>query len=124
MGKKKQKLLFSIITVSFNQPKLINNLKSLKNQTYKNFEHIIIDGGSTDKTIDIIKKNSKYISFWQSKKDKGIYDAMNIGIKKKGFTQKEIERINGPVGLNIFPKKPSEIAISIIAQIIQLKNNL
>ena len=45
-------------------------------------------------------------------------------LKKRGFTQKEIERINGPVGLNILAKKPSEIAISIIAQIIQLKNNL
>ena len=82
MGKKNQKILFSIITVSLNQPKIINNFKSLKNQTYKNFEHIVIDGGSTDNTIDIIKKNSKHITFWQSKKDKGIYDAMNIGIKK------------------------------------------
>ena len=45
-------------------------------------------------------------------------------LKKRGFTQKDIERIKGPVGLNIFAKKPSEIAISIIAQIIQLKNNL
>ncbi len=45
-------------------------------------------------------------------------------LKKKGFTKKEIERINGPVGLDIFAKRPSEIAISIIAQIIQLKNNL
>ena len=81
MGKKK-KLLISIITVSLNQPKIANNFKSLSNQTYKNFEHIVIDGGSTDKTINIIKKHSKNISFWQSKKDRGIYDAMNIGIKK------------------------------------------
>ena len=80
--KKKKKLLFSIITVSLNQPKIANSFKSLKKQTYKNFEHIVIDGGSTDKTLNIIKKNSRNISFWQSKKDKGIYDAMNIGIKK------------------------------------------
>ena len=80
--KKKQKILFSIITVSLNQPKIIDNFKSLRNQTYKNFEHIVIDGGSNDKTINIIKKNSKNISFWQSKKDRGIYDAMNIGIRK------------------------------------------
>ena len=82
MKKRKQKLLFSIITVSLNQPKIIHNFKSLRKQTYKNFEHIVIDGGSTDKTINIIKKNSKNISFWQSKKDRGIYDAMNIGIRK------------------------------------------
>ena len=82
MKKKKQKILFSIITVSLNQPKIIDNFKSLRNQTYKNFEHIVIDGGSNDKTVSIIKKNSKNISFWQSKKDGGIYDAMNIGIRK------------------------------------------
>ena len=82
MKKKSKKVLFSIITVSLNQPKIINNFNSLKNQTYKNFEHIVIDGGSSDETLDIIKKNSKNISFWQSKKDKGIYDAINIGIKK------------------------------------------
>ena len=58
---KKQKLLFSIITVSLNQPKIIHNFKSLRKQTYKNFEHIVIDGGSTDKTINIIKKFKKYI---------------------------------------------------------------
>ena len=82
MKKKNKKILFSIITVSLNQPKIINNFNSLKNQTYRNFEHIVIDGGSTDKTTEIIKKNSKNISYWQSKKDKGIYDAINIGIKK------------------------------------------
>ena len=82
MKKKSKKILFSIITVSLNQPKIINNFESLNQQTYKNFEHIVIDGGSADRTIDIIKKNSKNLSYWQSKKDKGIYDAINIGIKK------------------------------------------
>lgn len=79
---KKNKISFSIITVSLNQKKIINNLKSVKSQTYKNFEHIVIDGGSTDKTIKIIKKNSKNLAFWSSRKDKGLYDAMNQGIKK------------------------------------------
>ena len=82
MKKKYKRLMFSIITVSLNQPKIVNNFKSLRSQTYKNFEHIVIDGGSNDETLDIIKKNSKNISFWQSKKDKGIYDAINIGINK------------------------------------------
>jgi len=78
----KKKISFSIITVSLNQKKIKNNIYSLSKQTYKNFEHIIIDGGSTDGTREIIKKNSNKISYWESKKDKGIYDAMNKGIKK------------------------------------------
>ena len=65
-----------------NQKKIKKNIYSLSKQTYKNFEHIIIDGGSTDETLEIIKKNSNKISYWESKKDKGIYDAMNKGIKK------------------------------------------
>ena len=63
MKKKYKRLMFSIITVSLNQPKIVNNFKSLRSQTYKNFEHIVIDGGSNDETLDIIKKNSKNISF-------------------------------------------------------------
>ena len=43
--KRNKKLFFSIITVSLHQPKIIDNFKSLRNQTYKNFEHIVIDGG-------------------------------------------------------------------------------
>ncbi len=81
-GSNNKKILFSIITVCLNQKKILNNIKSLQKQTYKNFEHIIIDGGSKDETLDIIKKNSKSIDFWISQKDKGIYDAMNKGIKK------------------------------------------
>ena len=68
MKKRKQKLLFSIITVSLNQPKIIHNFKSLRKQTYKNFEHIVIDGGSTDKTINIIKKIQKIYLFGNQKK--------------------------------------------------------
>ena len=65
-----------------NEKKIKKNIYSLSKQTFKNFEHIIIDGGSTDGTLEIIKKNSNKISYWESKKDKGIYDAMNKGIKK------------------------------------------
>ena len=54
----------------------------MQGQTYRNFEHLIIDGGSTDKTIEIIKKNKKNIEYFESRKDKGIYDAMNKGIRK------------------------------------------
>ena len=57
------------------------DLEALNNGVKNNPDIISIDGGSTDNTIDIIKKNSKHITFWQSKKDKGIYDAWNKGIK-------------------------------------------
>jgi len=78
----KKKVLFSIITVCLNQKKIKDNINSLRKQTCRNFEHIVIDGGSTDGTLDIIKKNSKLIDYWVSNKDRGIYDAMNKGIKK------------------------------------------
>ncbi len=75
----------SIITVCYNSEKTIEDtIKSVLKQTYKNYEYLIIDGKSKDKTLDIIKKYEdkfegklKYIS----EKDKGIYDAMNKGIK-------------------------------------------
>ena len=55
-----KKLKISVITVTKNSEKFLNeNFKSLENQTYKNFEHIIIDGNSKDKTLKIIKENSK-----------------------------------------------------------------
>ena len=73
--------LVSIITVTLNSEKYLEDtIKSVINQTYPNIEYIIIDGGSTDKTIDIIKKHEKYISKWISEPDEGIYEAMNKGI--------------------------------------------
>ena len=75
------KPLISIITVSYNAASSIEQtILSVINQTYSNIEYIIIDGGSTDGTIDIIKKYDKKIDFWISEKDKGVYDAMNKGI--------------------------------------------
>ena len=59
----------------------MENINSLKNQSYKNFEHIIIDGKSTDKTLEIIKKHEDKIDYWVSESDNGLYDAMNKGIK-------------------------------------------
>ena len=72
----------SVITVTKNSEKFLEeNISSLKNQTYKNFEHIIIDGKSTDGTVDIIKKHKDKIDYWVSEPDKGLYYAMNKGIK-------------------------------------------
>ena len=71
----------SIITVAYNAVDTIEEtILSVINQTYSNIEYIIIDGGSIDGTIDIIKKYSDNISYWISEPDKGIYDAMNKGI--------------------------------------------
>ena len=78
----KNNFKISIITVTKNSEKFLEeNIKSLSNQTHKNFEHIVIDGSSTDNTIEIIKKNSDKIHKWISEPDDGLYYAMNKGIK-------------------------------------------
>ena len=73
----------SIITVTKNSEKYLEkNILSVNNQNYKNYEHIIIDGKSTDRTLQIIKKHRNKIKYFISEIDKGLYDAMNKGIKK------------------------------------------
>ena len=73
----------SIITVVYNGvTHLEQTIQSVLKQTYKNIEYIIIDGGSTDGTVELIKKYDENIDFWISEKDSGIYDAMNKGIAK------------------------------------------
>ncbi len=74
---------FSIITVVYNGEKYLQNtIDSIKNQKGVSIEYIVIDGGSTDCSLDIIKKNELAIDYWISEPDKGIYDAMNKGIKQ------------------------------------------
>jgi len=73
---------FSIITVCKNSEKTIENtILSVINQSYKNFEYIIIDGVSTDKTLDIIEKYRDKLAAVISEPDDGLYDAMNKGIQ-------------------------------------------
>lgn len=73
----------TIITVVYNNVYTIEKtIQSVINQSYKNIEYIIIDGGSTDGTLDIIQKYENYISYWKSEPDNGIYDAMNKGLKQ------------------------------------------
>jgi glycosyltransferase len=75
----------SIITAVLNsRSTILRAINSVKKQNYnKNkIEHIIIDGGSNDGTVEIIKKHHKKLKYWHSKKDNGIYDAINIGLKK------------------------------------------
>ena len=72
----------SIITVSFNSEATIKDtINSIRNQNYKDIEYIIIDGGSKDKTVEIVNQNLDVITKWISENDKGIYDAMNKGIE-------------------------------------------
>lgn len=71
----------TIVTVVYNRKDTIEQtIWSVISQTYKNIEFIIIDGGSNDGTVDIIKKYSDKIDYWISEKDTGIYNAMNKGI--------------------------------------------
>lgn len=72
----------SVITVVFNNERTIKStIDSVIGQSYPEVEYIVIDGGSTDKTIDIIRSYGKKVSKLISEKDEGIYDAMNKGIK-------------------------------------------
>ena len=68
--------LISIVTVSYNAVLTIEQtILSVINQTYPNVEYIIIVGGSTDGTVDIIKKYANKIAYWVSEPDKGIYSS-------------------------------------------------
>lgn len=72
----------SIITVVWNNKETIQNaIDSILNQTYKNIEYIIIDGASTDGTIEIVKSYGDKITKFVSEPDKGLYDAMNKGVR-------------------------------------------
>ena len=73
--------LITVITVVFNaKEQLEKTIESVIGQDYGNIEYIIIDGGSTDGTLDIIKKYDHVIDYWVSEKDEGIYDAMNKAV--------------------------------------------
>lgn len=73
--------LISIITINYNNKNgLEETIKSVISQTYSKLEYIIIDGGSSDESVDIIKKYANKINYWVSEPDKGIYNAMNKGV--------------------------------------------
>ncbi len=81
--KTKKFLKISIITPSYNQGRFLEKtIKSVINQRYPNLEYIIIDGGSTDNSLKIIKKYEKYLKYWVSEKDRGQTHAINKGLRK------------------------------------------
>jgi glycosyltransferase involved in cell wall biosynthesis len=72
----------SIITVTYNSAKYVEDcINSIIRQNYKDIEYIVVDGGSTDGTVDILKRFSPYITKWISEEDKGMYDALNKGMQ-------------------------------------------
>ncbi len=74
---------YSIITINYNnRDGLEMTINSVLGQTYKDFEYIIIDGGSTDGSVEVIKRFATHIDYWVSEPDNGIYNAMNKGIGK------------------------------------------
>jgi glycosyltransferase involved in cell wall biosynthesis len=78
---KSNSIKLSIITVNLNNAKgLENTIKSVINQTSSNYEFIVIDGGSTDESTEIIEKYSDKINYWVSESDSGLYNSMNKGI--------------------------------------------
>lgn len=83
MSKENRKPILSIVTVVYNGDKYLEQtIESVLSQNcFDDIEYIIIDGGSTDRTIEIIKKYESKLSYWRSEPDKGIYDAMNKGVK-------------------------------------------
>lgn len=74
---------FSIITINYNNKEgLRKTIESVIHQTFNDYEYIVIDGGSTDGSVDVLKEYSQQINYWVSEKDSGIYNAMNKGISK------------------------------------------
>lgn len=72
----------SVITINYNnRDGLLRTIKSVAGQTCRDFEYIVIDGGSTDGSVDVIKEYADYIDYWVSEPDKGIYNAMNKGVR-------------------------------------------
>ena len=72
----------SIITVTMNSERYLSDcINSVCRQNYKDIEHIIIDGKSTDGTLNIIRQNLNHISYWVSETDRGMYDAINKGLE-------------------------------------------
>lgn len=86
MNSNPQRALFTIVTVSYNCCSLIEKtIKSVLQQDYHDTEYIIIDGESTDGTVEIIKKYAQHLAFWCSEPDGGIYQGMTCKRRMDSF---------------------------------------
>jgi|SRR5690606_4578180 glycosyltransferase involved in cell wall biosynthesis len=75
-------MLFSIITINYNNAEgLEGTIQSVVSQQFIDYEYIVVDGNSTDDSLDLLKKYSSYITFYISEPDKGVYDALNKGVQ-------------------------------------------
>lgn len=121
----------SIITPSFNQGKYIDKtIRSVLEQDYSNFEYIIMDGGSTDGTIDVVKKYEQQLTFWKSEKDRGQVNAINKGIIQStgeiiGWINSDDYYEEGALSLiaNYFELHPEVDIVYGNSDIIDAKNN-
>jgi len=112
-----EKPLISIITVVYNGEQFLEEtILSVINQSYDNVEYIIIDGGSTDGTVDIIKKYEDRIDYWVSERDSGISDAFNKGIRSS--TGSFIELLNN--GDKFLDENSLEYMVMNISSIIDI----
>jgi glycosyltransferase len=74
-------LMISVVTATFNSSGTVGQtIKSVKDQTYRNIEHVVVDGGSTDDTLDLVAGNMRDGTIINSQRDEGIYDALNRGV--------------------------------------------
>jgi glycosyltransferase involved in cell wall biosynthesis len=108
----------SIITPSYNQGNYIEEtILSVINQGYPNLEYIVIDGGSSDQSVDIIKKYEKELTYWVSEKDKGQSEAINKGLRKA--TGEIVTWVNSddllfPGVLNKLPNRFSDPEVGLV----------
>ena len=121
----------SIITINFNNyDGLQKTIESVVSQTMRDFEWIVIDGGSTDGSKELIEQNEQHLIYWCSEQDKGVYDAMNKGIlRAKGeyclFLNSGDYLLNENVLMNVFSvTHQKDILIGWIERIIKGKRIL
>ncbi|MHA7943012.1 glycosyltransferase family 2 protein [Formosa sp. 3Alg 14/1] len=109
----------SIVTPTYNQGQYIEEtIKSVLDQNYPNLEFIIMDGGSTDNTVEIIKKYEKHLTHWESKADKGQANAINKGLKLctgEIFNWLNSDDYLAEGALNNIAKAFSELSVSAVA---------
>ena len=114
----------SIITVAFNSAKTIRDtIESVLSQDYPEIEYIVIDGGSTDSTVDIVQEYSDQIAYFKSESDRGIYDAMNKGIRVAtgdviGFLNSDDVYINPSAVTELISAIKSQNSESVFADLI------